>query len=656
MIRSLKPHMASLCFGAIVLVVSRSDAGRAEDLGAQRQQFTRAYQAFLDNDAARGESLSAGLQEYLLYPYLQYESLRQRLDTAPQNEVRSFLDTYADTYAGEQLRTKWLQLLAKQKRWREFLDDYKPQQDIVLRCAHIAARMAGRAGDDLSTEAKELWLTGDTLPAECDALTDLLVRERVLTKEFVWERVRLAMTKGNLSLAAQLSKRLSDADQRWVTLWREVHSKPAKSLTHAELGQDSPTVREIVRTGVERLARQNAGKGHSEWQRLRKRYEFTAEEKAAIAATIAIAAVHQDRADALQILDEVPSSFASVDLQRAQLLAALQRRNWDRLQRWTEQAPAEGMNALRWRYWRARALEEQGASADARQIFLDLTLERDYYGLLSAERLGVPYTFAHQSLNVDPVAVKAFLEQLGIKRALELRALGFDPTARQEWSFTIKDLDSSGLVTAAAAAHERQWHERAIAMLGKAKQYDDLNVRYPLAFREMIAQYARMRGLEPAVMMSLIRSESAFNQYARSSAGALGLMQMLPATGRLTAKRLGLNGYRTQDLFDAEDNIRLGSAYLRDMLDRFNGNLAMAAAAYNAGPHRVEAWRPQSNCIAADVWVDTIPFTETRRYVRNVLFATALYQMRLKENIKPLRERLAEVTAENHSPSGCKAG
>jgi soluble lytic murein transglycosylase len=612
-------------------------------------------------DFAKGETLSEGLEDYLLYPHLQYESLRRRLEKdgiePNRTAVQGFLSAHAGSMVGERLRTQWLTLLAKQRRWSAFLEDYSPQQKVTLQCTHVQALVATeRAAETLEAEARELWMTGKSLPAECNAIDDWLGRKGALTTDAVLQRLALALDEGNTTLAQQLARALPDWDPPLLKVWQDVAGDPQKHLGNALLKADTPITRAIVRTGVERLARRNAGKASTEWQQRHAGYQFSPEEKGRIAATIAIAAVRQDRADALQILDEVPDGYSSADLQRAQLMAALERRDWLRIERWTTQTAAADMNASRWLYWRARALQKLGRQADAEAIFRQLVPERDYYGLMAAGILGVPYSFNHRSLPVSAAQVDQFLHRPGIERARELHDLELDTPARAEWSFEIANLDKSGLVEAAAAAHRLQWHDRAIATLGKAKEYDDLEVRFPLGFTDVVEQYARERNLEPAVMLSFIRSESAFNEAARSPAGALGLMQVMPATGKLTAKRIGLSSHTTADLLRAQSNVMIGSAYLRDMLDKHGGNLAMAAAAYNAGPHRVKKWRPMRDCVEADIWVDTIPFTETRRYVRNILFYTALYEMRLQEKVRPLRERVAFVAAESTASASCDAG
>lgn len=646
---------------AVAAVAIMPSAGHADSV--QREHFRRAYQAYLDNRVKEAEAMGSGAVDYLLAPHLQYESLRRRLDGARSADeisapVRRFIKDHADTNVGERLRRQWLLRLARERRWNEFLADYAPQEGTALRCAHISARIATDSPNAIEAalldDAKSLWLTGETLPAACAGIDDWLGERGVLTTALVGERFTMAMDENNYSLAMQLASALPQGNPALLKLWPKVIGKPAKFLNDPLLHRDTVVTRAIVRSGILRLAKANAGKADNEWAQRRQRYAFTDAERASISAGIAVAAFRQDSSLAASLLDKVPSGHRGADVQRAMIATGLRRQDWKRIERWTQQPAAADMEALSWKYWRARALQKLGMKADAEIIFRELAGERDYYGLLAAEHLRQPYTFAHLPAGASDAEVAVFLNRPGILRSRELRELGFDAAAREEWNFEIGRLARSELIIAAAAAHSIKWHERAIATLGKAKAYDDLDMRYPVAFEDLIERYAGERRLEPAVMLSFIRSESAFNELARSPVGALGLMQVMPATGRHTAKSIGLTGFTTADLLKPASNVMIGSAYLQAMLEEFDGNLAMAAAAYNAGPHRVRKWRPASNCVDADVWVDTIPFTETRKYARNILFGTALYQMRLKEQVMPLRERVAVVHAANTSASSCR--
>jgi soluble lytic murein transglycosylase len=215
--------------------------------------------------------------------------------------------------------------------------------------------------------------------------------------------------------------------------------------------------------------------------------------------------------------------------------------------------------------------------------------------------------------------------------------------ARHEWAYEIDNLDKRQLEVAAYVVESWGWHDRAILTLGRAKSYDDLRIRFPLLHDSLIAKYSKKRNLPAAEIYSIIRTESAFMTDARSPAGALGLMQLMPATGRETARQIGAALANSRQLLEPTKNVLIGTAYLKQMLERFSGSFSLASAAYNAGPHRVQSWLPKSSCVPADIWIDTIPFTETRRYVRRAAFYATVYQWRLEEHIKPLAARLTDV-------------
>ena len=243
----------------------------------------------------------------------------------------------------------------------------------------------------------------------------------------------------------------------------------------------------------------------------------------------------------------------------------------------------------------------------------------------------------------DEVELAEILARPGILRARELYRLAMPFKARREWGHEVGQLTHRQLEVAAFVVHNWGWYDRAILALGKAQAYDDLVIRFPLLHEQLVRNYAAKRGLDPSVLYSIIRTESAFMEDARSPAGALGLMQVMPATGRETARRIGATLSSARELLDPKKNVTIGSAYLKQVLSRFGGSFSLAAAAYNAGPHRVRGWRPKNGCVPADIWIDTIPFTETRRYVRRASFYATVYQWRLNEKMQPLATRLTDV-------------
>ncbi|HTT07962.1 MAG TPA: transglycosylase SLT domain-containing protein [Gammaproteobacteria bacterium] len=621
----------------------------------ERERFLDAYHAFQKEDYARGRKLASGLENYVLYPYLQYAMLDHDLEHAPAETVHTFMAADGGSSLGEQLRADWLMLLARRQAREDFLRDYTPQRDPTLRCYYFETRLATGWQEDLRPGLLSLWGSDEVLPKSCDAVMAALLEhsDAATAADLRWQRVIALARNNRAGEAAALGNSLPAADKRWFVLWRNMHARPETTLGVAALKTDHPRVRFIVREGIERLAAQDADRAHARWQALHGRYAYSAEEQGAITAAIALAAARQRLDNAPRFLDEVPAGAVTDKVQLAQLMTALQHRDWRRLRQWTERPPAPDMDALCWRYWHARALEETGDAAAAHGEYQSLAQEHDYYGLRAAERLGVFYDITHQPLERPMAEVGAFLKRPAIRRALELRQLGLSTEARREWQYAIQSLDAHGLGVAAIAAYQQEWYDRTLLALNKAHEYGDLEMRYPLPYKTLLEQTAEARGLELPVLYSLIRSESAFSEDIRSPAGAVGLMQLMPATARQTARKLKYPYKGKNELLSAKTNVFLGSTYLRAMLDKYDGNLAMAAAAYNAGPKRVQQWRPADHCTPAEIWVDTIPITETRRYVRGLLYHAAVYEMRLKQAVTPLLKRLAAIPPVNGTPAFC---
>ena len=530
-------------------------------------------------------------------------------------------------------------------------------------------------GDNVVMEKiRQLWLNAAPRPTECDPAFAALSKSGLWTEDLIWQRIRLAMAAGETRLAAHLGDGLSPTERPWVTLWIANHDDPAKALASEDFKYDHPMAREIIAHGIARLARTDAEQAYATWRRFAPRFKIYSPRSCRgdpsdgvskgercssplwskltsgdpligqIERSLGLAAADQRLPQAFAWLYSIDPSVVDAQVQRAQLRLAIATGAWPDLARWTEREAVGDMNPLRWRYWRARALESTGHAPAARGLFQELAAERDYYGFAAADRLGVPYRFGHRPTRLSTTEDARIRSWPGMVRARELWLAGYPREARSEWTYTVNHLPDRAVPAAAAIAHEWGWHDRVIFALGKVKAYDDLEFRFPIPYASWVSESAARFNIEPAILYSIMRAESAFFDQARSTAGAVGLMQVLPSTGRLVAKDLGMPLAADVKLYDPKTNIALGSRYLSQMLARFNGNLAMAAAAYNAGPGKVERWRPQGGCQNAEFWVETIPYTETRRYVRNTLFYTALYEWRMGKRVKPITERLAAVS------------
>jgi soluble lytic murein transglycosylase len=326
--------------------------------------------------------------------------------------------------------------------------------------------------------------------------------------------------------------------------------------------------------------------------------------------------------------------------------SALRFGQWPTALAWLERMPDAQRQEPRWSYWRARMLDETGASPAAAVLYRELGRGRGYYEFLAADRAGQAYTFGHVPVPESMTMAKALAATPAFVRARELYFAGLEVYARREWYAALDGQDERMQLLAGRLAAHWGWYDRAIFALGAAGYYDDLEIRFPLAYRTPLAAQARAQGLDPAWVFAVARQESAFAADARSPAGALGLMQIMPATGRKIARDLNSRLASQEHLLQPERNLHYGTFYLRQLLDQLGEHPVLANAAYNAGPHRVRRWLPEDGSQPADIWIETVPFRETRDYMQRVLAYTAIYQQRLGVPVTPLSQRMRAVTAD----------
>ncbi len=663
----MRHRLAGVLLGAFALPFSSAAPGNVLDDRAkverQREDFLAARKAYIAGDQKTFQRLRDSLDGYPLQSYLRYADLKDRLAEAPMREIEQFIQDYAQSSVSSRLRAAWLAQLAQQKRWEDFLRVYQPYPDmqgVALHCLQLRARLA--TGDtetpaqDWHDEVKELWLVGRSQPEECDAVFKSWHAQGSLTNDMIWQRIRLAMDNREPDLAVYLAKDLGAADRKLVEHWRRFHKDPAALLDHPDLKKDHLRVRDIVRYAIKRMARGNAGLAHAKWRSIKTRYAYSAQEAGETVRDIAVAAALQHDPGATTLFAAVPVGALDDNAHEWRVRAALLQQEWQAALNAIEDMPAGLRDKSPWRYWKARALEQTAqarnksssvpppAVSAAERIFSELARERSYYGFLAADRLHQPY-----QMNSTPVAASteewdALNRHLGIAQAYELYQLGLIGEARREWDHLPRTLDERQLHMAATLAARWGWHDRAIFTLAKAKITDDLELRFPLLYREQVMANAKNQDLDPSWVYGVMRQESAFMSDARSSAGAIGLMQLMPETGKAVARLLGNPIRHVKELFDADKNIELGVAYLRHVLDKNEQHHPLATASYNAGPQRARQWLPKQQDLPSDVWVENIPFTETRNYVQQVMAYTAIYTNRMEREMTPLRVRMPDVT------------
>ncbi len=639
--------------GTLVLPASAS-----AELQQQRQGYLDAMGALKKGDLDTFHTLYTRLDGYILQGYLQYEFLKERISSTPIDAIREFLDKNKYAPISAQLRNIWLEHLAAAGDEEAFLKEYQGRvSGPKLRCYRLKLLLASATDtESLSHEVERLWLTYKRLPTICDKVFRHWHEAGYLTRDLVWARIKLLMARNRLSHAREVANQYLNAnDKVWLRRWQTLHRDPAGRLLKIDYPVETKLARAIVTSGVIRLANRDPDQAMMKWQRLRQKHSALAEDEDRILREVGIIATRHHLPSAEKWLSRVNESSDDKDLRRWRLRAMLRTGDWHKAKRLIENLSEDEQVDRFWLYWTARVMEQTGENAKARYLFALVATERNYYSFLSADRVRVDYTMHHRSIDASPDEVMQLLKRPGIRAARELHAVGDFVTARRQWDWSLSRMDKRELKVAALIAREWGWHDRVIYTLSKSGHRNDLDLRFPLLYRSMVETNAKANSLDPSWLFGVIRQESAFVPDARSSAGALGLMQLMPRVGRATGRQLKLR-IRTNDaILKVENNLRLGAAFLKNMLRRYKGHQMLATAAYNAGPTRVRNWLPRSAAIDADGWVETIPFEETRDYVKNVMAYMAVYDHRLGRRPVRLCERMPSVAPRASVPEGASA-
>ncbi len=639
-------------------------------LAVDPDAFLRAERALKAGDRAAFESLSAQLRDDPLYPYLRFADLARDLDGAPDAAIDGFLAEYPDTPLAERLRATYLKRLARAERWADYARVYRQDESVERRCLYLRALVAtGQADRVLTpTELEPLWLVPGPEPTACDPLFDAWDAAGGLTAGLRWARIRLAMESGETGLAGQLRDGLPEPERPWLDRWLAIHARPELVLDPTTLAGTHPMRSAILADGISRLARRSPDQAAAVLESASAspdaplRSDPAAWDLAhrAVGRALARASDPQQQSRGLAIWDRMSAGADNLAHQETRLRAAIELDAWERVADWAKRMPDGEEKRDRWLYWQGRAELALGLESESRETLAQAAERRSLWGFLAADRLGLPYRLADTPTPAAPERIGRLEGLPALARIRALKVLGRETDMRREWRTLTRDLDNPDLMAAAVVADRLDWHDQAIFTLARTRYWDDLKLRFPLAYLDLASEQAWQTALPPDWIMAVIRQESVFATDAASPAGALGLMQLMPATARELAAdpdlELDLDGAAPSraQLLSPAPNIALGSAYLARMRDRF-GHAALATAAYNAGPHRVARWLPRT-CTEADRWIVAIPYDETRGYVERVLAYRAIYGARLGEPPKRVSDLLPPVPGTGDTPPRVAGG
>lgn len=611
------------------------------------------HQAFRKGDKNRLSALLPQARGHVLEPLAAYWEMRVRLDTAPETEIRGFLNSYAGSYYEDRLRNDWLLQLGKRRNWATFTAEYpryRMRDDRELRCYALATE-AMNSKADVAEEAKRLWYSLREADDGCTYVADHLHSGKQINGLDLWRKARIAMD-ANRPRAAQAAvdieaPRLSEQ----VAL---IHADPAKYLDKHILAI-TKSRKELAVLALIRLAAKDPDEAADLLNR-RWAIQLSQEER-----NWTWGVIGKQAAQKLQ--DNAASHFAKVqkdsdlndDLLSWKVRAALRQGQWRQVLTATQAMSPESQKDPAWVYWRARALmataQDTAQRQEAQSLLRSIASVKGFYEQLALEDLGQPITVPERPMALTPQEKAAALINPGLQRALYAIQMGLRPEGNREWNYSTNLHTSGGmndreLLAAAELACQRQVWDRCINTSERTKDAIDLEQRFPMPLREIVVRRAGEIKLDPAYVYGLIRQESRFVMDARSHVGASGLMQVMPATAKWTAKKIGLTNFTPDQITDREVNVAIGTGYLKLVLDDFEGSMPLATAAYNAGPGRSRNWR-NGPVLEAAIWVENIPFQETRDYVKKVLYNTTNYAAILTRQPQSLKARLGNVGPRN---------
>jgi len=594
-----------------------------------RSEFMLSY-ARASQPGAAAATDSEDLRTYPLYPYLQAARLRQALKVSGSSidsideRAATFLAYYADEPVARSLRRAWLESLAERSRWDLFLEHYRDASaGDALRCQSFEARIATGRTEGLIADVAAQWLTPQSLP-ECERAFDWLRAQNALTPALIEQRARLALNKGTTAFARQIIAQLPAGKVAPLQQWAGLLDNPQRGIDALIASPQTPVDPDALLAGWTQLVRKDRVGAMSRFDTFVKARKLDDAAASPYALALAVPLARDRDAAALDYFDKVRAEDFDETGHEWRARAALWAEDWPQVADAIAAMPAEQRQVARWRYWAARAAEAQHDRALAEQLYDSVITDDNYYSAMASARLDRPAKPHPERIVEDKTLLRQIGQLPSFVRARELLRANLRREAFAEWQYGFDSLDASKRPQMIHLAASWGWYDQAVATATQLRVFNDYALLYPQPYDKEVRSAARLTDVDPDLIYGVMRQESLYRSDAVSSAGAYGLLQLIPSTARSTAQRWKRPRPSTSDLLVPSTSVTLGAGQLRMLLDRFGGQTAVALAGYNAGPNAARRWLPQE-AIDPDIWIENIPYNETRAYVQRVLWHTIVF-------------------------------
>lgn len=627
----------------VVLCSGRASASPQVNIEAQRQAYLAVEQAAKYDSPKQYQLLAKQIVTYPLAPYAESIFLQRQLSYRNRENIKQFISTYPHAPFTRPLRKKWLNYLARHNYKTAFVEDYQAVGDTKLACIHMRWQLElGVPDAEILPKVTPYWLSAHSQPNACDPLFKRWKESGFLTSDVALQRLILAAKAKNWGLVPYLKKQLNDGDKHLASLWVSVVKRPTKILSDNFFFLYNDAERDVFLYGVNRLVFSLPEQVAKLWQTKANRFNISQQQHQHYVKRLALSYAVSQHEDGLEFLNQIPDEAVDESVKQWRLASTISNLDWQGTLEIIAGLPEQMQTDLSVVYWKARALEGLGNQKWAVASYRELAKRRDYYGFLAANKLGEPERLRHEPLVVDHAEVLRLQQHPNLQRAFELFKLDRGNDARKEWNQLFRTLSNQEKLVAAKMAHDWGWYDRPIFTLAEVGHLNDVELRFPLPYKSLVMNSAKQANVEPALLFAIARRESSFMPDAYSSAGAAGLMQLKPSTASYVAKQK----IKRNQLFDPDRNVQLGSNYWSYLMAQTNQNPILTAAAYNAGLGRVTKWLPDQD-MPADAWIETIPYKETRNYVKAVVAYSKVYEKLLQQN----QSTFGEVTDIRISPA-----
>ncbi len=592
-------------------------------LEQQRKDFVLAETMLEKGEMNEYFAIKPQLKNYPLDFYLDYQYLSKNI--AKDKQVRSFIKSNKSSRYSHKLHRQWLAYLYKTEQWHKFVKNYKSSTSLTRQCQFQWARYQTAKKTSALRAVQALWMTGRPLPKSCDAILNKFSKSKFFTQKIIFQRFRNSVKRGESKLAAYLYKKITNKSmKRTADMWLKV-AADASFIKQASVPKKQS---ELFIYATERLINNDVLDGMAFWDFKKNHYRLSKAQSHKLDRKIALQLAFNKSKLAYARLIQL-NSAKDETLRAWTVRAALIEGNWQHVQVALNKLTKKERASSRWQYWQARVFRELGEPAKGDVLFSKLAKTRGFYGFVSADRMKLDYSLGNKPIKVSDKQQQNLLATRSFSIINEFKALDRVKLAQLYWNSNIARLSKAELLVSAKIAQQWGWNKIAILSVAQAKHWSDVKLRFPVEYEVSVEKNALANELPSSIIYGLIRRESMFDPLAQSPVGALGLMQIMPATGKKIVRDLRQKWKSKSILLHAESNLKFGSFYYKQMLDKFDGNDVLAAAAYNAGPHRVSRWLNFDGSLPADVWMETIPYKETRGYVAAVLTYAMIYQQQI---------------------------